>query len=108
MGGNILILILILCDIAILVILVGFYMKFKKLLNLPIEEIEEALERAHQLVEKLKELKKIDTQAKSTLKNPKEEVFQLYQKGLKIREIAKQTGLSEGEVELLLKTKKLS
>ncbi|MFN4131503.1 MAG: DUF6115 domain-containing protein [Caldimicrobium sp.] len=108
MNKELLIVLLLLFDVVILVFLIFLYVKFKKLLNLPIDELEESLERAHQLVNKLKEIKKKEeTSSPVTFSNPKEEVFKLYQRGLKIKEIAKQTGLTEGEVELLLKTKKL-
>lgn len=106
MNKEILVVLLLLFDAAILVFLIFLYLKFKKLLNLPLEELEESIERAHQLVHKLRELKKVD-ESSSLPSNPKEEVFRLYQRGLKIKEIAKQTGLTEGEVELLLKTKKI-
>lgn len=94
-------------DIVIIILLFFLYLKVKKFLNLPWEEIEESLKRAQALVEKLKELKEVKevTDIKST--NPKEEVIYLYKKGLTIKEIVKKTGLSEGEVELILKSKKL-
>ncbi len=105
-GTNWIIFLLLLLDLFIIVMLLVLYFKFKKLLNLPLEELEESLERAHHLVQKLKELKKEESSQTPGI-IPKEEVFRLHQRGLKIKEIAKQTGLSEGEVELLLKTKKL-
>jgi predicted transposase YdaD len=94
-------------DALILLLLILFYLKFKKLLNLPWEEIEESLDRAHRLVNRLKELKeKGGEEPEPKVFNPKEEVLILLQKGLKVKEIAKKTGLSEGEIELILKTQK--
>ncbi|MFN3505282.1 MAG: hypothetical protein ACK4Y7_03625 [Caldimicrobium sp.] len=108
MNKEILIYLLILFDLLILVLLIFLYFKFKKLLNIPLEELEESLDRAHQLVEKLKEIKKGESKVVGeAVFDPKEEVYQLYKKGLKIKEIAKKTGLTEGEIELLLKTKQL-
>ncbi|MFN3567910.1 MAG: hypothetical protein ACK4UR_03260 [Caldimicrobium sp.] len=108
MPKEILIYLLILFDLLILVLLVFLYFKFKKLLNIPFEELEESLVRAHELVERLKELKKGEGKVVgNSVFDPKEEVYQLYKKGFKIKEIAKKTGLTEGEIELLLKTKQL-
>ncbi len=93
-------------DALILLILILFYLKFKKLLNLPWEEIEESLEKAHRLVNRLKELREKGEEPEPKVSNPKEEVLFLLQKGLKVKDIAKKTGLSEGEIELILKTQK--
>ncbi len=98
---------LILFDVLIIILLILLYLKVKKFLVLPWEEIEESLKRAQTLVERLKELKDAREIADTKPINPKEEVINLYKRGLNIKEIAKKTGLSEGEVELILKSKKL-
>lgn len=94
-------------DIIIILLLVFLYLKVKRFLNLPWEEIEESIKRAQALVEKLKELKDVKEGSENKPLHPKEEVILLYKKGLSIKEIAKKTGLSEGEVELILKSKNL-
>lgn len=94
-------------DVIIVILLILLYLKIKRFLNLPWEEIEESLRRAQGLVEKLRELKDLKEPSDLKISNPKEEIVELYQRGLKIKEIAKRTGMSEGEVELILKSKKL-
>jgi len=94
-------------DIIIIILLIFLYLKVKKFLNLPWEEIEESVKRAQALVEKLKELKEVKEVYDIKNIDPKEEVIYLYKKGLTVKEIAKKTGLSEGEVELILKRKNL-
>ncbi len=97
---------LVIFDFIILILLVFFYLRFKKFLSLPWEEIEESLERAQRLVERLKEVKGIEKGVEKVIESPKEEVLYFYQKGLSVKEIAKKTGLTEGEIELILKTHK--
>ncbi|PMP64371.1 MAG: hypothetical protein C0197_00730 [Caldimicrobium thiodismutans] len=94
-------------DVLIILLLIFLYLKVKKFLSLPWEDIEESIARAQALVEKLKELKDVKGTSDYNPADPKEEVVFWYKKGLKLKEIAKKTGLSEGEVELILKSKKL-
>lgn len=58
------------------------------------------------MVDRLKELKEKGAKGERNLSDPREEVILLSQKGLKIKEISKKTGLSEGEIEIILKTQK--
>ncbi len=94
-------------DLLIILLLIFLYLKVKRFLSLPWEDIEESITKAQALVEKLKELKEVKGTFEHITTDPKEEVVLLYKKGLKLKEIAKKTGLSEGEVELILKSKKL-
>lgn len=106
MNKEILLYALLFFDVFILFLLALFYMKFRKFLSLPWEEIEESLDKAQRLVERLKELKEKDVKAEINPSDPKDEVIYLFQRGLKIKEISKKTGLSEGEIELILKTQR--
>jgi len=99
---------LFLFDLLILIVLVLLYWKIKRFLSLPWEEIEESILKAQELVDKLKDLKKGKGISDAALtRDPTEEVLLLFQKGLKPKEIAKQLGLSLGEVEVILKKKKI-
>ncbi|MCS7199020.1 MAG: hypothetical protein N2327_06735 [Caldimicrobium sp.] len=111
MDKNLILYLLIILDLIILVFLLVLYFKFKRVLTLPWEDIESSLEKAQSLVAKLQELKSQSQRIGDTDKqayNVKEEVILLYNKGLGIKEIAKRLGLSEGEVEIILKRREIS
>lgn len=103
---NFLIIFLVL-DIIIILILIGFYFKFKKVYELPWEEIKESIEKAQELVSKLKEIEKekkfLERGEKTDLK---ERVFFLAKQGLTSKDIAKKLKITEAEVELILASKK--
>ena len=96
-------------DFIIILFIFLLYIKIQKILNLPWDEIEERIDRAKELVEKLEKL----TTKKTVLgknvdnKNLKERVIELHNKGLSIKEIAKKLDLTEGEVELIISAKRL-
>lgn len=102
---DLLLTILLVFDIAIIIILVYLYYKFKKILAFPWEEFEQSLEKAQKLVERLRELKSAEERSKELegAGNIEEKVVQAYREGLSVREISRRVGLSAGEVEIILK-----
>lgn len=109
MPKDTLIYLLVFFDLLILVFLVLLYYRFKKLLNFPWEELEASIERAQELVEKLREIKREGPKGEISSKEQNHllQVVDLYKKGLNPKEIAKNLGLSTGEVEIILKRKGL-
>lgn len=101
------IVVLLILDVLILVFLLFLYLRFKKFLNLPWETIEESLDKAQKLVLRLQEFEERKRDSKEEKFDLREEVLFLHQKGLKVKEISKKTGLSEGEIELIIKSKKM-
>lgn len=99
---KILLVILLVIDLIIIGIFFFFYIRLKKFLELPWEDIKESIERAQKLVEKLEKLKPM-TETKIDLKK---EINLLAKKGLTSKEIAKKLEISEAEVELVLASKK--
>ncbi|WP_028840746.1 hypothetical protein [Thermodesulfobacterium hveragerdense] len=102
--------ILVVVDLLMIAGFVFFYLKFKKVFDLPWEEVKESIERAQELVKKLEELQKTSkplTEGKFKDRSVKEQVFYLSDRGLSPKEIAKQLKISEAEVEVILSSKKL-
>jgi len=96
--------ILLITDLVMIGVLVFFYIKFKKVLELPWEDIKESIERAHELVSKLEKLKpSLETPPKTDIKK---EIKKLAMEGLSFKEIAKKLGISQAEVELILTSQK--
>ncbi|MEN3038901.1 MAG: hypothetical protein ABDI07_07095 [Candidatus Kryptonium sp.] len=103
---DILIYLLLILDFIILGFIVILYVKFKKVIALPWEDIEESIERAHNLVKKIQELREINMRESASVDDHlNDQVYTLAKRGLSPREIAKRLGLSEGEVEILLRKK---
>lgn len=95
---------LIAIDILMIILFGSLYIKFKKIIELPWEEIKDSVSKAEELVKRLELLEKGKSVATSGKEiNLKQEVKELYNKGLKPSQIAKRLGLSEAEVELILK-----
>ncbi len=93
---------LLIIDVVMIGIFFFFYVRLKKFLELPWEEVRESIERAKELVERLEKLKP----ASETKMDLKREIRLLAKKGLTPKEIAKKLELSEAEVELVLASKK--
>ncbi|MDF2953986.1 MAG: hypothetical protein OD816_001231 [Thermodesulfobacterium sp.] len=93
---------LLIIDIIMIGIFFFFYIRLKKFLELPWEEVRESIEKAKELVERLEKLKP----ASETKMDLKREIRLLAKKGLTPKEIAKKLELSEAEVELVLASKK--
>ena len=93
---------LLIIDIIMIGIFFFFYIRLKKFLELPWEEVRESIEKAKELVERLEKLKS----ASETKMDLKREIRLLAKKGLTPKEIAKKLELSEAEVELVLASKK--
>lgn len=106
---DILIYLLVFFDFIILIFLIFLYFRFKKLINFPWEELEASIERAQELVEKLREIKRGSHKGELSSKEQNHliQVVDLYKKGFNPKEIAKNLGLSTGEVEIILKKKGL-
>ncbi len=103
---NFLIIFLIL-DIIIIITLIVFYFKFKKIYELPWEEIKESIERAQELVKKLREIEKEKKTYETQLKTEvREKVLLLANQGYTSRDIARRLKITEAEVELILASKK--
>ncbi|WP_022855117.1 response regulator transcription factor [Thermodesulfobacterium thermophilum] len=102
--------ILVMVDLLMIAGFVFFYLKFKKVFDLPWEEIKESIERAQELVKKLEKLQKASkplAEGRSKDRSVKDQVFYLSERGLSPKEIAKQLKISEAEVEVILSSKKL-
>jgi DNA-directed RNA polymerase specialized sigma24 family protein len=95
---------LLIIDIIMIGAFVFFYIRFKKVFELPWEDIKESIEKAQELVEELKKLRAIPD--KGSERDLKKEIHLLAQQGYSFKEIAKKLGVSEAEVELVLSSKK--
>lgn len=96
--------VLLVIDILMIGVFVFFYVKFKKVLELPWEEIRESIERAQELVSRLEKLKNSsETKTKIDIKS---EIKMLAREGFSSKEIAKKLGISQAEVELVLASQK--
>ncbi len=102
---TIFLIVLVLLDFLMLLFFAFFYVKFRKVLKLPWDEIKESIEKAEALVKKLEEIEKGKKHGTSKTTSIKEEVIRLYREGKPVREISKLLGLSEAEVELIIKRK---
>jgi len=99
---------LIVIDILMIVGFIFLYIRFKKVFELPWEEIKESIEKAQQLVKKLEELKEREKQEILIPTKPvKDQILGLASRGYSAKEIARLLRLSEGEVEVVLSSKKL-
>jgi len=98
---------LILFDFLIIILLILFYLKIRRFLKLPWEEIEESILKAQELVKNLKELQKQPSITPQRSFSTEEKILELHKEGVNIKEIAKRLQLSVGEVELFLKKKGL-
>ncbi len=96
--------VLLIIDILMIIIFIYFYIKLKKVLELPWREIKESVERAQELVSRLEKLK--SASEKTTKADIKKEIKMLAGQGLTSKEIAKKLGISQAEVELVLASKK--
>lgn len=97
---------LILIDVLMIVGFIFLYFRFKKVFELPWEDINESIEKAQQLVKRLEELR--ERQEVSVPTKPiREQILGLANKGYNSKEIAKMLKLSEAEVEVVLISKKL-
>ena len=87
-------------------IFISFYIKFRKIFELPWEDIKESIKRAQELVNKLEKLRTAsEIESKIELKK---EIYSLAKEGYTPKEIAKRLKLSEAEVELVLASKKIA
>jgi predicted transcriptional regulator len=100
-----LLILLLIIDIIMIGAFVFFYIKFKKVFELPWEDIKESIEKAQELVEELKKLRAFPDKG-SAERDLKKEIHLLAQQGYSFKEIAKKLGVSEAEVELVLSSKK--
>ena len=107
-------------DILLLFLVLLLYWQVRKLKDLPLGEALEHLQRANELCERLSanlaEKKEISERLLSALETGakawessksdagdlKKQVAQLLKKGLSVEEIARRTGLQEGEVALIV------
>ncbi len=96
---DLLLILLFIIDIILIVIFLFFYFRFKKVLELPWDEIKESIERAQELVIRLEKLQK----EKSELKK---QIYMLAEDGLSAKEIARRLHLPTAEVEIILASKK--
>ncbi|AEH44079.1 hypothetical protein Thein_0194 [Thermodesulfatator indicus DSM 15286] len=111
-------------DLILLLLLFLLYLQLRRLGRIPLDEVEKRLKAANELCEKLSEnlaqkkelsekiITALETGAdawESTRKDAqdiKSKVYEMAKKGLDVSEIAKKTGLQEGEVNLILAVKK--
>ncbi|WP_022852797.1 DUF6115 domain-containing protein [Thermodesulfatator atlanticus] len=111
-------------DLLLLFLILLLYLQVRRLQKIPFDEIEKRLKTANELCEKLSEniakkqeisekiISALETGAsawestRSDSQDIKEKVRKLAQKGLSVAEIAKETGLQEGEVALILSVSK--
>ncbi len=104
MGKELIIWLLLILDTVLVGLIFWFYFKIKKVFEVPWEEVKESILRAEELVKTLERLgaphRDVQRTAPST-----EEVLALYRQGFSPKDIAKRLGISQGEVELLLKSK---
>lgn len=99
---------LILIDVLMIVGFIFLYFRFKKVFELPWEDIKESIEKAQQLVRRLEELRERERQEVSVPTKPiREQILGLANKGYNSKEIARILKLSEAEVEVVLASKKL-
>ncbi|MCU4138285.1 MAG: hypothetical protein MW689_000074 [Thermodesulfobacteria bacterium] len=103
---EIFLIILLIIDIIMIGIFIFFYIKFKKIFELPWEDIKESIKRAQELVNKLEKLR-VASEINSKIEL-KKEIYSLAKKGYTPKEIAKKLKLSEAEVELILASKKIA
>ncbi|WP_038055146.1 DUF6115 domain-containing protein [Thermodesulfobacterium hydrogeniphilum] len=99
--------ILLIIDFLMIGVFIIFYIRFKKVLKLPWEEIKESIEKAYELVNILEQIKKTNSNVPSKNADLKEKVYKLFQNGYSSKEIAKKLKISEAEVELILASKKM-
>jgi len=104
MEKNVIILVLLLLDLILIGLIFWFYLKIKKFLEFPWDEVKESILKAEELVRTLEKLGKPSQDSQSSAL-PLEEVLALFKQGFSPRQIAKKLGISQGEVELLLKSK---
>jgi hypothetical protein len=104
MGKDVIIWLLLALDIVLIGLIFWFYLKIKRFLELPWDEVKESILRAEELVRTLERLGN-PTKGPQSSSLPTEEAIALFKKGFSPREIARKLGISQGEVELLLKSK---
>jgi hypothetical protein len=104
MGKYVIIWLLLALDLVLIGLIFWFYLKIKRFLELPWDEIKESILRAEELVRTLERLGN-PTQGPQSSSLPTEEAIALFKQGYSPRQIAKKLGISQGEVELLLKSK---
>ncbi len=104
MGKDLIIWLLLVLDIALTGLIFWFYFKIRRFLELPWDEVKESILRAEELVRTLERLADPYPRPQSSTP-PTEEVIALFKQGFTPRQIAKKLGISQGEVELLLKSK---
>jgi len=104
MGKDVIIWLLLILDIVLIGLIFWFYLKIKRFLELPWDEVKESILRAEELVKNLERLGN-PSQSPQSSALPKEQVIALFKQGFSPKEIARKLGISQGEVELLLKSK---
>lgn len=104
MGKEVIIWILLALDLVLIGLIFWLYLKIKRFLELPWDEVKESILRAEELVRTLERLGN-PSQSAQSLALPTEEAIALFKKGFSPKEIARKLGISQGEVELLLKSK---
>ncbi len=110
MTGNItyiFLMVLLVIDLLMIFFFLVFYIRFKKILELPWEEIRESIEKAYEMVKVLERIKTGDIKKFSGTTDLKEKIYELFKDGYSIKEIAKKLKVSEAEVELILSSKKM-
>jgi len=104
MGKYVIIWLLLALDLVLIGLIFWFYLKIKRFLELPWDEVKESILRAEELVRTLERLGN-PTEGPQSSSLPTEEAIALFKQGYSPRQIAKKLGISQGEVELLLKSK---
>ena len=104
MGKYLIIWLLLALDLVLIGLIFWFYLKIKRFLELPWDEVKESILRAEELVRTLERLGN-PTQGPQSSSLPTEEAIALFKQGYSPRQIARKLGISQGEVELLLKSK---